>query len=53
MKLTHKGMKINEKDWTALMGHIKETITALKIPKQERDDVAAFVLGLKENIVES
>ena len=53
MKLTHKGMKINEKDWTALMGHIEETITALKVPKQERDDVAAFVLSLKENIVES
>jgi hemoglobin len=53
MKLTHKGMKINEKDWSALMGHTGDTMQALNVPKQERDDVFAFLLSLKENIVES
>ena len=53
MKLTHIGMRINEDDWELLMGHAGDTMEALNIPKQERDDVVAFVLSLKEDIVES
>jgi hemoglobin len=53
MKLTHKGMKINERDWSVLMVHAGDTMEALNVPKQERDDVVAFVLSLKEDIVES
>jgi hemoglobin len=53
MKLTHKGMKISESDWSVLIGHTGDTMEALNVPKQERDDVFAFVLSLKEYIVES
>ncbi len=53
MKLTHVGMKISESDWSALMGHAGDTMEALNVPKQERDDVVAFVMSLKEDIVES
>ena len=53
MKLTHKGMKISESDWSVLIGHTGDTMEALNVPEQERDDVFAFVLSLKEYIVES
>jgi len=53
MKLVHIGMKINESDWSVLMGHAGDTMEALNVPKQERDDVVAFVMSLKEDIVES
>ena len=53
MKLTHVGMKISESDWSALLGHAGDTMAALNIPQQERDDVVAFVLSLKDDIVEA
>ena len=52
MKLTHVGMKISESDWSAFLGHASDTMKALKIPQQECDEVVAFVLGLKQDIVE-
>ncbi len=52
MKLAHIGMKISESDWSVLMGHAGDTMEALNVPQQERDDVVAFVLSLKEDIVE-
>jgi len=53
MKLSHQGMKINESDWAVFLEHAGETITALNVPKQESDDVVAFVLSLKSDIVEA
>jgi len=53
MKLTHVGMKISESDWSALLGHAGDTMAALSVPQQERDDVVAFVLSLKDDIVEA
>lgn len=52
MKLSHVGMKISESDWSVFMGHAGDTMTALNVPQQECDDVAGFVLSLKEDIVE-
>ncbi|MCZ6804796.1 MAG: group 1 truncated hemoglobin [Proteobacteria bacterium] len=52
MKLTHKGMKISESDWSIFLGHAGDTMEALQIPKQECDDVVAFVLSLKDELVE-
>lgn len=52
MKLSHKGMKISESDWTLFLGHAGATMEALNIPKQECDEVVAFVLSLKDDIVE-
>jgi hemoglobin len=53
MKTSHKGMQINESDWSILLRHASATMDALRVPKQERDDVVAFVLSLKEDIVEA
>ena len=53
MKLTHKGMKISERDWSIFLEHAGATLKALQVPKQECDDVAAFVTSLKPDIVEA
>lgn len=52
MKLTHIGMRISESDWSAFLGHAADTMEALSVPKQEFDDVVAFVSTLKDDIVE-
>ncbi|MCH9639900.1 MAG: group 1 truncated hemoglobin [Betaproteobacteria bacterium] len=53
MKLSHVGMKINESDWSVFLGHAGNTMAALSVPQQERDDITAFVLSLKDDIVET
>ena len=53
MKLSHVGMKINESDWSLFLGHAGDTMAALSVPQQECDDVVAFVLSLKDDIVEA
>ena len=52
MKLSHKGMKISEADWSIFLQHAGATMNALKVPKQECDDIGAFVQSLKAEIVE-
>ena len=53
MKTSHRGMKINESDWSAFLGHLNATLDAFKVPKAERDEVVAFVQSTKGDIVES
>ena len=53
MLLSHKGMKISEGDWSLFLGHAGDTFAALQVPAQECDDVVAFVLSLKDDIVEA
>jgi len=53
MKTSHAGMNISESDWSSFMGHAGATMQALQVPKQECDDIAAFVLSLKQDIVEA
>ncbi|MBI5316102.1 MAG: group 1 truncated hemoglobin [Nitrospirae bacterium] len=53
MKLSHVGMKISEADWSIFLRHAGATMSALKVPKQECDDIVAFVQGLKKDIVEA
>lgn len=53
MLLSHKGMKISESDWSTFLGHAGDTLATLEVPQQECDDVVAFVLGLKDDIVEA
>jgi len=53
MKTTHKGMKISEGDWSAFLEHAGVTMEALQIPKLECDEIVAFVLSLKDDIVEA
>ena len=53
MKLSHKGMKIDESDWGAFLQHAGATLEALRVPKQECDEIVTFVLSLKSDIVEA
>ena len=53
MKMSHKGMKISESDWTAFLGHVNATLEAFNVPSSERDDVVAFVQSTKRDIVEA
>ena len=53
MRLSHVGMKISESDWSIFLAHAGDTLTALSVPKQECDDVVAFVLSLKGDLVEA
>jgi len=53
MKISHAGMRISESDWGLLMEHASDTMQTLKVPQDERDEVGAFVLSLKEDIVEA
>ena len=53
MKISHKGMKISESDWSAFLEQAGATMKALQVPQQECDDVVAFVLTLKDDMVEA
>jgi hemoglobin len=52
MKLSHKGMRISESDWQAFLGHLRLTLDAFEVPKQERSEVLAFIESTKADIVE-
>jgi len=53
MKLSHKGMKISERDWSIFLEHAGATMKALQVPRQECDEIVGFVLSLKQDIVEA
>lgn len=53
MKTSHKGMKISEADWSALLGHLNATLESFQVPQAERDAVVGFVQSTKPDIVEA
>ena len=53
MKISHRGMKISDGDWSAFMGHVQATLEAFHVPKAEREEVVAFVQSTKADIVEA
>jgi hemoglobin len=53
MKTSHKGMKISESDWSALLGHLGETLDAFHVPAAEREQVVGFLQSTKADIVEA
>lgn len=53
MKITHKGMKISESDWSAFLGHLNATLEDLQAPRAERDEVVALMQSAKPDIVEA
>ena len=53
MKLSHEGMRISESDWSVFLQHAGATMESLQVPQQECDDVVAFVLSLKDDMVEA
>ena len=52
MVLSHRGMKISERDWTAFMSHLNATLDAFNLPQAERADVLAFIQSTRTEIVE-
>lgn len=53
MKITHKGMKISESDWSAFLVHLNVTLEALQVPHAEREEVIALMQSTKSDIVEA
>lgn len=52
MKTSHKGMRIDEKDWTVFIGHLISTLDDFKVPERERADVLGFVESLKTDVLD-
>jgi hemoglobin len=53
MKTSHRGMRIDERDWSAFLGHLGATLEAFRVPAAERDAVVAFIQSTKSDIVEA
>jgi len=53
MKITHKGMKISDSDWSIFLQHAAATMDVLQVPGPEQQDVVAFVTSLKDDMVEA
>ena len=52
MKTSHRGMKISESDWGALLRHLNATLDTFQVPEKERQEVLAFIQSTKADIVE-
>jgi hemoglobin len=52
MKVTHKGLGINEQDWDASVKHFVATLDKFKVHKKEKDELLTIVGGLKSEIVD-
>jgi hemoglobin len=53
MKTSHRGMGIDEGDWSAFLGHLTATLEAFRVPRTEHEEVVAFVQSTKADIVEA
>ena len=52
MKTSHKGMGIDEDDWTVFLGHVNATLDEFKVPAAEKAAVVGFVQSLKADCLE-
>jgi hemoglobin len=52
MVLSHRGMKVSERDWSTFIGHLEATLDAFNVPQAERADVVAFIQSTRVEIVE-
>jgi len=52
MKTTHKGLGITEADWNAAAKHLVEALDKYKVPEKEKNELLAFVVSQKKDIVE-
>jgi len=53
MKTSHKGMRITEEDWSALLMHLNASLDHFHVPAAEKEAVVGFVQGTKADIVEA
>jgi hemoglobin len=52
MKVSHKGMGIDEEDWQTFIGHLDATLDSFNVPAGERAQVRSFIDSTKHDIVE-
>ena len=52
MKTSHRGMRIAEEDWAALMLHLNATLDHFQVLAAEKDAVVGFVQSTKGDVVE-
>ena len=52
MKTTHKGLGITEADWDVAAKHLVASLDKYKVPQAEKDELLAFVVAQKKDIVE-
>lgn len=52
MVTTHRGMRIDDSDWTRFLGHVRATLDHFGVQEPEWGQVIGFVEGLKGEIVE-
>ena len=53
MKTSHRGMRIDEQDWKAFMGHVSATLDHFGLTGEERGAVVNFVESTKGDIVDA
>lgn len=51
MPTAHTGLHITEEDWKAGADALVATLDKFKVPQKEKDEVVAFVMSLKGDIV--
>jgi hemoglobin len=51
MKTVHKGMRIREEEWNALVEDLVKTLDKFKVPEKERGDLLAVLGPMKPDIV--
>ena len=52
MKVSHRGLRIDEGDWQAFLGHLDATLDNFEVPAAERTEVLGFINGTKPDILE-
>src|SRR5215510_11998422 len=52
MRTSHKGLGITEADWDAAAKHLVAAIDKYKVPEAEKNELLAFVISQKKDIVE-
>jgi hemoglobin len=53
MVTAHRGMRINNDDWDALLFHLDATFDHFGIGAQEREEMIAMINSVKSDIVEA
>jgi hemoglobin len=52
MKEVHKGMKIKDDEWNALVADLKSALEEAKVPEAEQGDLMSLLGPMKDDIVE-
>ena len=52
MRTSHKGLGITEADWDAAAKHLVAALDKYKVPETEKNELLAFVVTQKKDIVE-